>query len=105
VEHRRESRLKISKEVTVRVADPMRGPSTRQSINARVVDVSGSGIRLELALPVPCGTQIEIEDDHTLILGEALRCDPQGDLYVVAIRVSETTLVADAGRARTRARS
>ena len=65
-------------------------------MTARVVDVSGSGIGLELPQPVPCGVELEIEDKHTLMLGEILRCDPKGEVYIAAVRVSETTLIADA---------
>ena len=69
--------------------------STGAPMNARVLDVSGSGIRLEVSLPVPCGATVEIQDQRTRILGETLRCDPKSDGYIVAVSVLETTLLDD----------
>ena len=96
VEHRRESRLKINKAVTLSVVNLMGEPSAGTLMNARVLDMSGSGMRLEVALPVPCGAEVVIEDQRMRILGETMRCDPKSDGYIVAIRVSETGLLADA---------
>jgi hypothetical protein len=87
----------MSKNVTLKVASLMGGPGAGEPMDALVVEVSGSGIRLKLPLPIPCGAEVEIEDTYTRILGETLRCDSQGDGYIVAVRVSETTSVADSG--------
>jgi len=70
--------------------------SAGKPMNARVLDMSGSGMLLEVALPVPCGAEVVIEDQRMRILGETLRCDPKSNGYVVAIRVAETGLLADA---------
>jgi hypothetical protein len=94
VEYRRESRLKISKKAILKVVSLGDGPGAWEPMEVRIADVSGSGIRLEVPLPVPCGAAVEIEDKHTRILGETLRCVAQGDVYIVAVRVSETTTVA-----------
>jgi hypothetical protein len=91
MEHRRESRLNIGKNVMLRVLTLMGSPDIGNTMTARVVNVSGSGIRLELPLPVPCGAEVEIADKHTLILGEILRCDLRSKAYMVAVRVSQTT--------------
>jgi hypothetical protein len=96
VEHRRESRLGISKAVTLSVVNLMGQPSAGTLMNARVLDMSGSGMRLEVASPVPCGAEVVIEDQRMRILGETVRCDPKSDGYIVAVRVSETGLLADA---------
>lgn len=96
VEHRRESRLKINKAVTLSVVSLMGEPSVGTLMNARVLDTSGSGMRLEMALPVPCGAEVVIEDQRMRILGETMRCDPKSDGYIVAVRVTETGLLADA---------
>lgn len=96
MEHRRESRSKANKAVTLKVVSLMGRPGTGEPMDARVVDVSGSGISLELPLPVPCGAAVEIEDKHTRILGKTLRCDLRGGAYIVAVRVSETTSATDA---------
>jgi hypothetical protein len=96
VDHRREPRLKINKAVTLSVVSLMGEPSVGTLMNARVLDTSGSGMRLEVALPVPCGAEVVIEDQRMRILGETMRCDPKSDGYIVAVRVSETGLLADA---------
>jgi len=96
VEHRREPRLKINKAVTLSVVSLMGEPSAGKPINARVLETSGSGMRLEVAMPVPCGADIVIEDQRLRIVGETMRCDPKSGGYIVAVRVSETGLRADA---------
>lgn len=95
VDHRRESRLNINKAVTLSVVRLMGEPSVGNLMNARVLDVSGSGMRLEVATPVPCGAEVVIEDQRMRIVGETMRCDSKSDGYIVAVRVSETGLLAD----------
>jgi hypothetical protein len=85
----------MSKNVTVKVVGGM-GEANGKPMAARIVDVSGSGTSLELPRPVPAGANVEIEDQHTLMLGEILRCDSQGKVFIAAVRVSETTSIADA---------
>jgi hypothetical protein len=102
VEHRRESRLKISKNVIVKVGSLLGAPDMGKPIFGVVLDMSGSGVRLELTLPVPVGAEVEIADNRTVILGEILRCDPEGEGYIAAVRVSEVTAVEDAPAPRTR---
>ena len=96
VDHRRESRLKINKAVSLSVVSLMGEPSSGTLMNARVLDTSGSGMRLEVALPIPCGAEVIIQDKHMRVLGETMRCDPKSDGYIVAVRVSETGLLVDA---------
>jgi len=90
VERRREPRHRISKEVTLKVLDRMSGPSLGKSMEGHVTDVSGSGMRLRLPLPVQCGAPVEIRDKDLLILGQVSRCVPDGDAYTAGIRVMET---------------
>jgi hypothetical protein len=77
------------------VVSLMGEPSIGTLMNARVLDTSGSGMRLEVATPVPCGAEVVIEDQRMRVLGETMRCDPKSGGYVVAVRVSETGLLAD----------
>ena len=86
----------MNKAVTLSVVNLMGEPSAGTLMNARVLDISGSGMRLEVASPVPCGAEVVIEDQRMRIVGETTRCDPKSDGYIVAIRVSETGLLADA---------
>ena len=96
MEHRRESRLKISKNVTVKVGSLLGVPDVGKPISGVVLDMSGSGVRLATSLPVPVGSEVEIADNRTLIVGEILRCEPEGQGYIAAVRVSEVTPVEDA---------
>ena len=102
MEHRRESRLKISKNVIVKVASLLGAPDMGKPIFGVVLDMSGSGVRLTTSLPVPVGAQVEIADNRTLILGEILRCDPEGEGYVTAVRVSEVTAIEETPLPRAR---
>ncbi len=85
----------MSKAVTLSVVRLMGEPSLGNLMNARVLDVSGSGMRLEVASPVPCGAEVVIEDQRMRVVGETMRCDAQSEGYIVAVRVSETGLLAD----------
>jgi hypothetical protein len=76
-------------------------PSAGKPVNARVLETSGSGMRLHVALPVPCGADIVIEDRRLRILAETMRCDPQSGGYLVAVRVIRTGLLADVQPAST----
>jgi hypothetical protein len=86
VEQRRESRFKPNQIATVRVLALRPGPI----LQASVVDVSGSGFRLRISLPLPCGAPIEIEWDHSLARGKVCRCELAEDCYELGIQVSET---------------
>ena len=102
MEHRRESRLKISKNVIVKVGSLLGVPEAGKPIFGVVLDVSGSGVRLATSLPMPVGAEVEIADNRTVISGEILRCEPEGEGYIAAVRVSEVTAVEDAPATRAR---
>ena len=91
VERRREHRFKPNQIATVRVLALRPGPI----LQASVLDLSGSGLRLRSNLPVPCGIPIEIESDHSLVRGKVCRCEPKEDRYDIGIQVSETGSVTD----------
>ena len=93
MEHRRESRLKISKNVIVKVGSLLGVPDAGKPIFGVVLDMSGSGVRLATSLPVPVGAEVEIADNRTMMLGEILRCEPEGEGYIAAVRVSEVTAI------------
>jgi hypothetical protein len=96
VEQRRESRLNVSKAARLKVLDRMAGPSLGRAMDAEIVDVSGSGMRLRTKVPVPCGAPVEVDDCRLLLLGEICRCtqDPDGS-YTVGLRVFETLVSSD----------
>jgi hypothetical protein len=86
MESRREHRFKPNQTVTVRVLGLRLWPV----IQASILDVSGSGMRLRSGLPVPLGTLIEIESDHLVSKGSVCRCESEQDSYEIGIQVSET---------------
>jgi hypothetical protein len=61
-------------------------------MQARVCDISGSGMRLRTPLPVPCGTPIEVEAREMLALGSVCRCESDSGSYVLGVQISETGL-------------
>jgi PilZ domain len=95
---RREPRFTPNQEVTAKVLGMMPG----SVMQARVCDISGSGMRLRTPLPVPCGTRIEIEAREMLALGSVCRSEPDNGFYMLGVQISETGLpkrtLADAGR-------
>ena len=96
MERRGESRLRVSKAVKLKVLDRMAGPSLGQPIDAEVVDVSGSGMRLRLRVPVHCGALVEIDDHALLLLGEICRCVQEADgTHTAGLRVFETLMTSD----------
>jgi hypothetical protein len=86
MEQRREYRFKPNQTATVRVLALRPGPV----LQACVLDVSGSGMRLRSHLPIPCGAPIEIEVSHAVSHGSVCRCKPEQGSYELGVRVSET---------------
>ena len=54
-------------------------------IAGRILDISGSGLRMRTANPVPCGSPVKVESQHTTMLGEVCRCQFDGDSYVIGL--------------------
>jgi len=84
VEQRRECRFKPHQIATVRVSALRPGPI----LQASVLDMSGSGLRLRIDLPVPCGAQIDIEWDHLLAHGKVCRCEPEQGSYELGVQIA-----------------
>ena len=73
MERRREPRLQFTGTATLQLL----GAHASTPIPAEVLDISGSGMRLRLPQPVPCGIPIQIDCGDTLGLGEICRCQPE----------------------------
>ena len=58
---------------------------------ASVRDISGSGMRLQTSLPVPCGTSVEIETQEMLAAGLVCRCEPDNGAYTLGVQLSKTS--------------
>ena len=72
MERRREPRLEFSGRATLKV---LCAPALSSA--ADVLDLSGSGMRLRVANPVPCGMPVEIDCGDRMALGEVCRCQPE----------------------------
>lgn len=85
-EQRKKIRFKAYQTATVTVLGMMPGPI----LLARILDMSGSGMRLRSLLPVPCGVPIKIEMNHTLARGSVCSCEPGSGSYELGVQVLET---------------
>jgi hypothetical protein len=86
MEQRREHRFKPNQAAVVRVLGLRPGPL----IDACILDISASGMRLRTKLPVPCGTPVSIEVNNAVSTGSVFRCVPHKDSYELGVNVSET---------------
>jgi len=91
MERRKEPRLKANQSVMVTPIGMIRMPA----MSGRVLDMSGSGLRLVLPNPVPCGSPIKVETGHMVMVGEVCRCELDKRVYVVGLMVLHISTVAD----------
>jgi hypothetical protein len=59
-------------------------------MSGRVLDVSGSGLRLRLPNPVPCGSPVKVESQQMVMLGEVARCEDDLEGYAVGLMLFHT---------------
>ena len=71
--------------------------SELQTMNARVLDVSRSGMCLNLPVPLEPGTWLQIEMTTVVETGEVRHCRSAGDLYVIGVQLDE---VGNKGRTK-----
>lgn len=91
MECRKEPRLKANQPVKVTPTGMIGMPP----MSGHVLDISGSGLRLVLPNPLPCGSPIKVETGHMVMLGEVCRCEPDQNAYLVGLIVLHTATVAD----------
>jgi PilZ domain len=89
-QHRSEQRLEQRFAANTSVAVTVLGVLGDPKFLGVIVDMSGSGLRLNLPLPVPCGAPVKIETGDMLMLGEVVRCEPAGLTFSVGIAVSQS---------------
>jgi PilZ domain len=89
-ESRKESRLRADQPVTVRSLGVNRMPPAA----GRVLDISGSGLRLWMPNPIPCGSPVKVESKQMVMVGEVGRCQAEGEGYVVGLMVLHTEPIA-----------
>ena len=80
MEKRRELRFAVGQPVVVTVLSGE--PSTH---HATVKNGSGSGVALEMPVPVTPGAALKISLEDALLLGEAMYCSPQQDGFLVGV--------------------
>jgi hypothetical protein len=59
-------------------------------MSGSVVDMAGSGLRLWLPKPLPCGSSVKVESQQAVIVGEVARCEENGDGYNVGLTLLHT---------------
>ena len=85
IERRREPRYPCNDPVMVRVT-----PGDGNRIPAKLVDVSKSGLRLEIAVPLLKGSEIEIVlSKQIAIFGKIRHCRRSGDNYHAGVLIQE----------------
>jgi len=89
MERRKETRLKANQLVVVTPTGMMGMPP----LSGRVLDLSGSGLRVVLPNPLPCGSPVKVESEHLAMIGEVRRCEPDKDAYIVGLTVFHTSAV------------
>ena len=98
MERRKEQRVTLPGPAKLRLLNAIGTNTLDGPWEVRILDVSGSGMRLRLPRPLPCGTLVEIDAGETLSLGEVCRCVPeqpatpetQNATYNIGIQVKHT---------------
>jgi hypothetical protein len=85
MEQRKENRFKPNQTATLTVLGMRPGPV----LQACILDISGSGMRLRSKLPVPCGARIQIEVNQTVAHGSVCRCEADQDSYELGVQIEE----------------
>jgi PilZ domain len=91
-ERRAEVRTPVSLNATLRVGG---SPSTTP---VRVVDVSDSGLGLELSSAIAVGASVHVELSTGAAIGEMRHCAKRGDVYRAGIRICEFALAPNRAR-------
>jgi hypothetical protein len=82
---RRESRLTANAPVTLTILKILGEPD----LSCNVIDMSGSGLRITSAQPIPCGAEVKIEGQGMVLLGEVCRCEENEGSYSIGLMISE----------------
>ena len=82
MEQRHDTRLVLDQTVNLTI---LGDPEIRRT--AKVKNISGRGLGLELAYPVGVGCALRIELNDAVLLGEAMYCRAQNGAYYVGIEL------------------
>ena len=86
MERRREPRLRANQPVIVSSFGLLPMPP----LAGLTMDMSGSGLRLRLPNPIPCGSPVKVETRQMVMLGEVNRCQYDSDSYIVSLMMLHT---------------
>ena len=62
--------------------------------NSFFLDISGSGLRVWMPNPIPCGSPVKVESKQMVMVGEVGRCQADGEGYVVGLMVFHSEPIA-----------
>ena len=82
-QRRRENRFKPNQIVAVRVL----GWTPAPLLQATILDLSASGMRLRINAPVPFGASVEIALGTSVAHGRVSRCEPEQDYYELGLEI------------------
>lgn len=82
MEQRRNTRLVLDQTVNLTILGDIEIPRT-----AKVKNISGRGLGVELAFPVGIGCALKIELNDAVLLGEAMYCRAENGAYYVGIEL------------------
>ena len=86
VERRRGARYFCHDPVQIRI---LSGDASRILAPATILDVSRSGLRLEIADPLAKGMEIEIMSQEVIIFGEVRHCRSAGDTFHAGVSIED----------------
>lgn len=84
-ERRSETRAAADQEATIKLLNPQ----TAGRISARVIETSGSGLKLRLKDALMPGTLVQIRVGEKLLLGEVRYCNPHSRGFQVGVRLQD----------------
>jgi hypothetical protein len=51
------------------------------------MDMSGSGLRLWVPNPLPCGSSVKVESARMVMMCEVVRCEENRDGFVIGLKL------------------
>jgi hypothetical protein len=85
MKERREPRFEVNQSIWITLfGDP------DIQLPARVKNVSGRGLGLELEGPVATGAALKLELDDTLLLGEVIYCRKDASCYYIGVEIEQS---------------
>lgn len=82
---RRESRLVADTPIILTILKILGEPA----FAGHVIDMSGSGLRVSVPQPIPCGAEVKVEGPEMVIIGEVRQCVEHDGTYSVGLMLSE----------------